>query len=619
MGQQLERIQPRAELLQADPAAQRRHLGQELLGIAQVGEDLRFRRVQPQALARHAMGLQFAAQGGHHLRVVERFGGDLDHHLGGVAGAFALAQHADGVCHHPAVDLGQQPVFLGNAQERGRAEQLAIVLQAQVRLVQLQRLALQAQYRLVMQLEAVAAQRFADAGDPALDAFFLHPVDGGRIEDARGIAQLRGSLLAFGGARQDLADAGDLLAHLHAADADGDRGRALADAEHLGGERITDLVGQGHRLRVGAFGQDREAVLAKAGHLGRIADAGGQHLAQRTDQGIGRIQTDVRQQARVVVRLDQQQAELAFAAAGLGHRVFHVQHEGGAVEQAGDLVALAQVLDLAGQFRVELHPPAAEHHLQAGFAFVAGLGEFHGGREHRTVLVARIHLVLRGGSFALAHRLEQLLEAVHVLRGHHVQQRDAFDVVEGFVAEHLQVGLVGADMHAFVDVGDRVARGGDQRVAAAFGLAHLRFDAAQPAARVQVGPLVAHHRQQVLGAMAQGDGADAIGASLDPFVLVDRLGQQDHRDVLAAGRDLLGHLQQRDALRGRGQHQVDRLAAQDLGQLLAVLGARRAHGDAAVAQRADDGFSVLPAVIHDQQADGDVIRVLHSLLPGLQT
>src|SRR5690606_41491125 len=60
--------------------------------------------------------------------------------------------------------------------------------------------------------------------------------------------------------------------------------------------------------------------------------------------------------------------------------------------------------------------------------------------------VARLQLVARRRRVALGHRLEQLLEAFHVLRRDHVQQRHAFDVLEVLVAEHLQVGGVGADV-----------------------------------------------------------------------------------------------------------------------------------------------------------------------------
>jgi hypothetical protein len=304
--------------------------------------------MQPQPFAGHALRLQFAAQGGDHLRVVERFRRHLHQHLGGVALACPLAEHRDGLRDHPAVDVGQQAVFLGDAQERGRAQQLAIVLQAQVGLVQLQRLALQVQHRLVVQLEAVAGQCLADARNPALYAFFLDTVGGSRVEDAAGVAQFGGGLGAVAGARQHLADAGDLLAHLHATDADRHRGRACADAEDMCGIGFADALGQRHGLRVGPGLQHGEIVFAEAGQLRVLADLG-QQGGESADQGVGRRQADVRQQARVVVRLDQQQAELALAAPGLGHRAFQLQHEGRAIEQAGDLVALAQVLDLACQ------------------------------------------------------------------------------------------------------------------------------------------------------------------------------------------------------------------------------------------------------------------------------
>ena len=69
----------------------------------------------------------------------------------------------------------------------------------------------------------------------------------------------------------------------------------------------------------------------------------------------------------------------------------------------------------------------------------------------------------------------------------------------GVEAEHLQVRRIRADVHAFVHVGDRIARGFDERVAAALGLAHLRFEPAQRTPGFEVGPFGAHRAQQVLG------------------------------------------------------------------------------------------------------------------------
>ncbi|MNV24666.1 hypothetical protein D3C71_1157380 [compost metagenome] len=166
-----------------------------------------------------------------------------------------------------------------------------------------------------------------------------------------------------------------------------------------------------------------------------------------------------------------------------------------------------------------------------------------------------------------------------------------------------------------MDVGDGIARGGNQRIAAALGFAHLHFNAAQPPARLQVDPFIAHHGQQVVRLLAQGDGADAVGGRIQQLLSIDLVGQQDHRDVLAAGGDLLGQQQLRDAVRGGRQDQVDGLGRDGLGQLRRILRPERTHRDATVAQRADDGFGAFGAVVNDQQAQGYVFGVLHSVLP----
>lgn len=112
-------------------------------------------------------------------------------------------------------------------------------------------------------------------------------------------------------------------------------------------------------------------------------------------------------------------------------------------------------------------------------------------------------------------------------------------------------------MHAFVDVGDRVARRGNQCIAAALGFAHLRLDATQAAARLQVGPLRAHQCQQMLGAMAQRDRAHAMRGGFDQCVLFDAIGQLDDRDVLAAAGNLLLQGRHRNLLRLALHRQVD--------------------------------------------------------------
>ena len=602
MGQHLERIQPRSELFQADPAAQRCHRIQELAGAAQVGEYPGLRRLQPQPLAGHALGGQFGPHQLHQLLASERGRTDPCDQAGLAPGAFALAQHLDDPAHHPAIDLSQQAVLLGDAQEPGWGHQFAIDLHPQAGLVQFARLALQAHHRLPVQDETLAGQRLADALDPQRDALLLGAIGCARIEHLHGIAtqfHRRGQALA--GLGQDLGDAGDLLAHLHAADAGGHRQRALAHRQHLAGQGLGQGVGGGAGAGMVAFQQHREAVLAKARDPRVGIDGRAYPFGQGDGQRVGRIQADVRQKPPIVVRLQQQEAVLAPVAADRRHRVLQQAHEGGAVEQAGGRVALAQLLHLAGQFRVQLLA-AAEHHLHAGLALPGGGGELQPGREGAAIDPARLHQVFRRRRLAARERLEQLLEALDVLRADQVQQRHALHLVERLEPEHLQVGVVGTDVHAFMDVGDRVARGGDQRVAAALGLAHLGLEPAQAAARFQVGPFAPERGQQVRGIVLEHQRAQSGLGHAQHRGLLDPVHQQQQWQVLATGRHLHLHLLQRHGHRGGGQHQVHRLAGEHVFQLGGVLRAQGPHRDAAVAHGADDRFGVLDAVVDDEQA-----------------
>ena len=616
MRQQLERIQARAEMLQAHVAAQLGRGGLEGLGLAQVGEHLGLRRLQPQAVAGHVVGGQLPGDEVEQAVVGEGCRADLDYHARVVAVALAFGQHLDGAVHHPAVDGVEQAVVLGDADEGLRLHDLAVGLQAQQRLVDLAGLGLQADHGLVMQAEAVVLQRFAQALDPVLHTLFFGAVDGARIEDLEAVAaQVGGRLQAVRRARQHGADAGDLLADLHAAQAGGHRGRAFAHVEHVRGIGRAELLGQGGGVGVVAAQQDGERALAEAGRDAAVVQLLGQARRQRGGQVVGRIDADVGQQALVVVGFDQQQAVLVFATGHRGHRRLQLAQEGGAVEQAGDHVALAQVLHLAGQFGIELLA-AAEHHLHAGLALVGGGGEFQRGRETVAVQAARFQLEARRRRFALAELLQQGLEVADVLRAHQVQQREAFHILERLEAEHLQVGIVGPDVHAFVDVGDRVARGRDQCVAPALGLAHLAFQAALRTARIQVGPLPPQYGQHVVRPPAQGDRACAGRLVGQQVGLGDGIGQHDDGDVLAAPVDLCQYRGQRNALGGAGgQQQVHGLGRHHLSQFAGVERPQGAHGDAAVAQGGHDGLGVFGAVVHEGQSKGGVFADLHAAGP----
>ena len=137
--------------------------------------------------------------------------------------------------------------------------------------------------------------------------------------------------------------------------------------------------GLGHRLGAGVVGvaaQHREGVVGEPRHqqvvaLGGLLQPGGHALQQLV--GVG--QADVAQQRGVVVGLDQQHGLLAAALGRAAHGLLELGQEVGAVEQRGDLVALAQLVELADHLLVD--GLLAEHHLQAGLALPGGLGELH--------------------------------------------------------------------------------------------------------------------------------------------------------------------------------------------------------------------------------------------------
>ena len=213
--------------------------------------------------------------------------------------------------------------------------------------------------------------------------------------------------------------------------------------------------------------------------------------------------------------------------------------------------------------------------------------------------------------------LSSCFEAIDVLGRHQVQQGHAFDVLEGVVAEHLEVGAVGADVHALVHVGDRFARGLDQGVAAALGFADLGLEPALGATGFEVGPFAADRGQDLRRLVAQGQGANDAVEQFGEAVGVDLLDHRHQRDVLAARGDLLFHVLQRHGpARVARQDQVDRLAHQGRAQLVLVQRPHRSHGDAGVAQTADDAFRLLGTVIDQHQTQCGVLAFRHAGVSG---
>jgi hypothetical protein len=206
-----------------------------------------------------------------------------------------------------------------------------------------------------------------------------------------------------------------------------------------------------------------------------------------------------------------------------------------------------------------------------------------------------------------------------VLGRDEVQQGHPLDVLEQLEAEDLQVGRVGPDVHAFVDVGDGIARGVDQRVATAFGLADLGLEPAQGAAGFQVGPFGADRALDMVHVLAQHHASGAQLHRLQQAAVVELVDQHQHGQVLAGRVDDLHHLfQWHGVRRARSQHEIGQLLRDQRPQVVLAFGSRRPHRNAAVAQSADDGLGRLDTVVDDHQAQRRVFAELHSSpLPGV--
>jgi hypothetical protein len=177
------------------------------------------------------------------------------------------------------------------------------------------------------------------------------------------------------------------------------------------------------------------------------------HVAEHQ---VGVAQADRVEQALEVVRFEDEDGLIGRAA---GDRTDHAVEFGQAmlaIEQFGHQVRPTHCVEFLGQIGIVIGN--AEADLLARFALVGCLAELHYRRERRAVGALHRQVQSLRRLFPLRHLLQECLEVVRVVRGDHVQDRHAFDVGEVVVAEHVQIRLVRAHVHAFVDIGDRIAR-----------------------------------------------------------------------------------------------------------------------------------------------------------------
>ena len=159
-------------------------------------------------------------------------------------------------------------------------------------------------------------------------------------------------------------------------------------------------------------------------------------------------------------------------------------------------------------------------------------------------------------------------------------------------------------MHAFVHIGDRIARGIQEIAATALGLAQRAFQAAHAAAQDEGFEFAADDHLQVIGPTMQGERARAVAEGFDHCRFFEFRAIGHHGNVLAGSIDALDGLAQRQVATDQvSQDHVRRLPFEQIVKLRLVDGSRWTQGDSAIAQHADDLFGLVGRVLDHQELD----------------
>ncbi len=353
-------------------------------------------------------------------------------------------------------------------------------------------------------------------------------------------------------------------------------------------------------LRCHVAQQRGEGVVAEACQLGSRREVPAQQVGQFGQQAIGIAEAEVGLQAGETVDADVGQAGALSGIDRALDRAIEQFQEMIAVVQAGDRVLAA---DFAQLLQLGVVALGANHHLYAGLAVVAGRREVHPRLEAAAVGANAAADQLRSALQGLIV-LQETLEIALVAGGDQVDHRHAFQLVDILVAEQLEVGAVGVDMHAVMHVGDGIHRAFQEQVATLFGFTQRHLGGAPCATLFQVRqlpvghqdqPLVLALRQGTLGAQRQGfgDGVDVV--AVDQLDDRDVLGLTPNRADGVAGVEVLAA--------GRADQQIPGLQ-QRIGQILAGRDPVYARGLSGVAEQADQTLGFVLRVFKNEQTYG---------------
>ena len=125
------------------------------------------------------------------------------------------------------------------------------------------------------------------------------------------------------------------------------------------------------------------------------------------------------------------------------------------VVQLRDRITVPQFGQFSSQFALCI--TTTDLNLIAWLVAVGGVAETHGHRKLLTIRQNARGFELKAIRYAGAVLLQEILKTRLTVRGNHVHDRHALEVFNRFITEHFKIGRICMDMHAIMNVSNRIA------------------------------------------------------------------------------------------------------------------------------------------------------------------
>src|SRR5690554_6352326 len=261
-----------------------------------------------------------------------------------------------------------------------------------------------------------------------------------------------------------------------------------------------------------AHQQNGKGVITQARQYIAFVKLFAQQVGNVAQHQVGAGDTGIRLDPGEVVDGDIEQGALQLVGQGLFHTSVQAFAEVLPIVQASEQILTADFLELFFQLDVVLYE--ALNHLGAALAVIGGRqnGIYQVDGAAVTAQGGTTHFIVFGGT--VMEILEKGLEVILVFIYHRIHGGDTHQVIDVFIAEHVQVGLVGIDMHAVADIGDGIHGAVEQQLAAFFRFLQVQIQGAAAPSLLKVAQLPVNGQQDMI---LLGMGNDVTGAEFQGF------------------------------------------------------------------------------------------------------